>query len=197
MKGVVFREFSDLVETKFGIETLDRVLTQAELPSGGAYTSVGTYDHREMLQLVTALSAVVQVSAGVLVKSFGQYLFGRLARSFPALLAPYRSLPEFLEQVEGTIHREVRKLYRDAQLPTLQVRLLSSDRMEIIYRSTRPFADLAEGLLLGAAEHFGERVELERENLPGSPATAARFVLTFQANPARQSRQEEVTHSSP
>ena len=48
MKGIVFTEFLDLVEAKFGAEVLEEMLDAADLKSGGAYTAVGYYDHAEM-----------------------------------------------------------------------------------------------------------------------------------------------------
>jgi hypothetical protein len=34
MKGIVFTEFLDLVEDKFGLEVLDKIITQSNLESG-------------------------------------------------------------------------------------------------------------------------------------------------------------------
>ena len=39
MKGIVFKEFSDMVEATFGEEMLDTVIENSDLPSGGVYTS--------------------------------------------------------------------------------------------------------------------------------------------------------------
>lgn len=52
MKGIVFSEFMDLVEESFGLEMIDELIEQSDLPSGGSYTAVGTYPHGEMLTLV-------------------------------------------------------------------------------------------------------------------------------------------------
>ena len=52
MKGIVFTEFLDLVEDKFGLEMVDKIIQSSDLESGGIYTSVGTYKFSEMLQLV-------------------------------------------------------------------------------------------------------------------------------------------------
>ena len=57
MKGIVFTEFLDLVEEKFGLEMVDDIINSSDLLSGGAYTSIGTYDFAEMHQLITHLSA--------------------------------------------------------------------------------------------------------------------------------------------
>ena len=55
MKGLVFREFANMVEREFGQDAFDDLVDECDLPSGGAYTTVGDYDHQEMLDLVTAL----------------------------------------------------------------------------------------------------------------------------------------------
>jgi hypothetical protein len=49
------------------------------------------------------------------------------------------------------------------------------------YRSTRPFADLADGLIRGCIDHFGKPIDVAREDVPGAGGTAARFVLTARA----------------
>jgi Haem-NO-binding len=56
MKGVVFTEFLEMVEDRFSPEMADRIIEGAELASGGVYTTVGTYDHGEMIQLGVAVS---------------------------------------------------------------------------------------------------------------------------------------------
>ena len=51
MKGIVFTEFLDLVEAKFGYEVVDHIIQESKLPNEGAYTGVGTYPHGEMVAL--------------------------------------------------------------------------------------------------------------------------------------------------
>ena len=83
MKGVVFTELLELVEEKFGDEIADQIIEESDLPSGGAYTAVGTYDHQEIFQLVTQLSAKTNAPVPTLVKAFGQHLFGRFYAGYP------------------------------------------------------------------------------------------------------------------
>ncbi|MBA1333177.1 heme transporter CcmB, partial [Candidatus Endoriftia persephone str. Guaymas] len=44
MKGIVFSKFIEFVEERFSPEMADDIIESSDLPSGGAYTSVGTYD---------------------------------------------------------------------------------------------------------------------------------------------------------
>ena len=56
MKGIVFTEFLELVEDKFGLEMVDSIIANSNLESNGVYTAVGTYSFSEMLQLLQNLS---------------------------------------------------------------------------------------------------------------------------------------------
>lgn len=165
MKGVVFTEFMELVESRMGLDMLDRIITEAELPNDGAYTSVGTYDHAELVRLVTALSNATGLTTSQLVLMFGEHLFVRFSVGYPNLFGDVTSAFDFLERIDGVIHVEVRKLYPDAELPSLQCTRPAPGRLVLVYSSPRGFADLAEGLIRGCIAHFKEPVTVLRTNL--------------------------------
>ena len=71
----------------------------------------------------------------------------------------------------------MRKLYPDAELPTFEVKRPSADELQMLYKSKRPFADLALGLIRGCADHYGERVEIERVDLATNGTCEVRFIL--------------------
>ena len=162
MKGVVFTEFLDMVAEEHGLETLDQMIEDANVPSAAAYTAVGTYDHREIIMLSTALGTITGTDAAGLIEAFGRHLFGRFAVLYPQFFDQQTTAFEFIQSVEGTIHVEVMKLYPDAELPRLATEVLSSGRLRVTYRSQRSLADLAEGLLCACIEHFDEDIELRR-----------------------------------
>lgn len=165
MKGIVFTEFLEMVEDQFGFTTADQIVTNADLPSGGVYTAVGTYSHTEMVNLVINLSKETELAVPDLLKAFGKHLFGRFAEGYGHFFEGVHSTFEFLSRIENYIHIEVRKLYPDAELPSFDTTLLSEKHLQMIYRSERGFADFAEGLILGCIQHFGESMEIQRENL--------------------------------
>lgn len=83
MKGIVFSEFIELVEDKFGIEIADTIIEKSNLPNQGTYTQVGTYDHKEMLTLVTHLSKETGIEVPVLVQAFSEHFFDRFTQMYP------------------------------------------------------------------------------------------------------------------
>jgi len=177
MKGVVFTEFLELVEERFSLEVLDRIITESGVASGGAYTAVGTYPAEEMWALVGALHGATGVPVPGLLEAFGEHLFARLAAGFPAFVGASPDAFALLDSVEGFIHVEVRKLYPDAELPTLTPRRVAGDVMELTYRSPRGLADLAVGLIRGCFAHYRTPFEMTREALDGARGTAVRFTL--------------------
>ncbi len=56
MKGIIFTEFMELVEEKFGLDVLDQVLDLSN--DEGVYTAVGSYDHKDLVKLIVNLSKV-------------------------------------------------------------------------------------------------------------------------------------------
>ena len=183
MKGIVFTEFTDMVDSLFGPELTEEILEAATLPSGGAYTSVGTYDHAELVRLVSELSRRSGVPIPELVRRFGYFLFGRFAENYPYLFLEASNTFDFLKSVDSYIHVEVRKLYSDAQLPSFEHFQPGPDQMVLVYRSGRGLADLAEGLIQACADHFGEEVSIERKDLSGGTGTAAEFHIRRQVKP--------------
>lgn len=178
MKGVVFVEFSEMVEETFSPEMLDEIIQSTAPASSGAYTAVGTYPHGEMIDLVTELSARTQIPVPELLRTFGRHLMGRFGTLYPEFFEGVTGAFEFLLTLEDHIHQEVLKLYPEAELPSFDYERPDDHRLVLTYRSTRPFADLAEGLLQGCIEYWQEDLELSREDLEGSPNTHARFTLT-------------------
>ena len=179
MKGIVFTEFLEMVEDRFSVEVAEEIMEITELPSGGSYTSLGTYSHAEILNLVVSLSKVSGAKVEDLVMAFGEYLFGRFAAVHPDFFESMDSCLDFMMKVESYIHIEVQKLYPEATPPKLSCDRISDTEMTLHYASHRPFAGLAKGLIRGCAAHFNEELEVTQEDLPGNgPGTEARFHLT-------------------
>ena len=177
MKGVVFTEFVEFTEERFGLGVADDMIARCTLPSGGAYTAIGTYDHRELVKMVGQLSALTGEPSSELLRGFGMHLLKRFASSFPAFFS-HASLFDFLHRVDDHIHVEVRKLYPDAELPAFTCEQPEPHRLVMIYQSHRGMADLAEGLIAGAIAHFRESVQLQRDDLAADNPQRTRFTLT-------------------
>lgn len=164
MKGIVFTELFEMVEQQFGPNMLDDVLDQCDLKSGGAYTTVGTYDHHELLTIVGILSKNTGLPVKDLVQKYGHHLFFRFHKLMPVFFEKPKSAFEFLESIHDTIHVEVKKIYPDASLPHFQTQRIGNDQLVMIYTSRCPFADFAEGLIQGCLDFYKENIAIKSED---------------------------------
>jgi len=176
MKGIIFTEFLEMVETTFGLEVVDAIIESSDLKSEGAYTSVGTYDFNEMVQLLTGLSSKVNTSANDLLFSFGQYLFGGLLKTHPEVVSSYKNPLGLLNSIEDHIHVHVKKLYPDAELPSFKVLERTDNSLIMVYSSSRGLYALAHGLMDKTFEHFNKKVNIDFELL-NEKGTEVKFVI--------------------
>lgn len=170
MKGIVFTEFLEMVEETHSMALVDSILLEAAPPHGGAYTAVGTYPAAEMGALVGALARQSRTPAPDLLRGFGGHIFGRFSTLYPEYFTGVNDTYDFLEQIESVIHIEVLKLYPDAELPTVLAERTGPGQLRVTYRSPRCMADFAEGLIEGAAAHFGDDITIAR-SLPRGTAS--------------------------
>lgn len=160
MKGIVFTEFLEMVEANYGLQTVDTIIENSNLPSEGAYTAVGTYDFNEMVQLLVALSEQTKISVTDLQYSFGHYLFSGLVKTHPEVVNSYKNPLGLLYSIEDHIHVHVKKLYPDAELPTFKILEKTERKLSMIYSSSRGLYALAHGLIVRTFEHFSKNVDV-------------------------------------
>jgi len=165
MKGIVFVEFLEMVESTFSAEMADDIIDACDLSSDGAYTSVGTYPHSELVALVGALSERSGIPVATLIRRFGEFLFERFYVHHESFFHGIDDSLDFLERIEDVIHVQVRKLYPNAQLPRFEIERPDANHLRMIYRSDRHMGDLAEGLIRQCIAHYGTAVEVERQDL--------------------------------
>ncbi len=176
MKGIVFTEFLDLVEMKFGLEMVDKIITQSKLESEGAYTSIGTYKFSEMLQLLQNLNSNTGIAIDDLLLVYGEHFFNVIENSYPGLLATYKDPIEMLASIENHIHVEVRKIYPDAELPTFIIEEKTDTSLTMIYQSSRAMHHFGLGLMNRTFKHFNSTASIIIEKIK-EDGTEVKFVI--------------------
>jgi hypothetical protein len=176
MKGIIFTEFLDLVEEKFGLAMVDKIITQSELDSGGAYTAVGTYEFNEMLQLISHLSQNTDISVDDLLIVYSEHLFKALIKAHPNLVEHYKDPMSLLATIENHIHVEVQKIYPEAQLPTFVLEERTDTKMVMVYKSDKALYMLGKGLMLETFKLFDVPANIEFEKL-NEKGTEVRFFI--------------------
>lgn len=161
MKGIVFNQLQDFVEQQAGLVAWDAAIMACDLPSNGIYVATKNYDDSELQNLVSHFSNELDIAPADLVRAFGQYIFTHLFKIAPEKARAAKDLKAFLLMVHNIIHVEVNKLYKDSNLPDFSYQQDDS-KLLMAYRSPRKLCYFSEGLILGAAEHFGEKVKVNQ-----------------------------------
>ncbi len=176
MKGIVFTEFLDLVEDKFGLEMVDKIITQSKLATEGVYTSVGTYKFTEMLQLLQNLSLNTNITIDDLLLVYAEHFFSVLEKSYPDIMAEYKDPIEMLASIENHIHVEVRKIYPDAELPTFEILERTNNSIIMIYKSSRAMHHFGLGLMNKTFEYFDATASIVLEKIK-EDGTEVKFTI--------------------
>jgi hypothetical protein len=155
MKGVIFTELVSFMETIHGVAFADAVISESRLPNDGAFTSVGNYPSVQALTMVEVASRLSGIDGAVLCEAYGAWLFGRFGVLFPTIMANYPTAESLLMHVGSHIHEEVRVLYPDARPPEITAER-DGDTMTVRYRSHRPMAHIAYGLIRQCLVDYGE-----------------------------------------
>lgn len=159
MKGIIFNFLESLIVEKFGDETMEEIYDEAEFSTDvPPFVGPETYPDADLFAMVALLSKKSGLAVDDLIYAFGRYMFPILADKYPGFLEGIESPVEFLETVNDVIHVEVKKLFEGAMPPMVVIEEAKRDRATLRYSSERKLCRLAEGLLDGVADHFGQRV---------------------------------------
>jgi len=160
VKGVVFNVVEDVVEETLPGNSWDDAVEAAGVR--GAYTSLGSYPDADLVGIVGALSDSTGLPTDDVLRHAGRHGFAHLAGRHPELLEGISDLSSLLAQLDDVIHPEVLKLYPDAQTPRFRVERREDGTLVLTYESERGLCALAEGLVAGAADHFGVDARIEQ-----------------------------------
>lgn len=153
----MFNLLEDVLADQYGPAAWDQLLDETGL--AGVYAALGTYPDAEFVRLIDGGAHLANCSRDDMLRLFGKAAFPRLADRYPKFLHGISDARTLLLSVNRVVHMEVRKLYTGAGCPHLRF-AIAPKKLRIGYTSPRRLCALAEGLILGAAHHFGEQIEL-------------------------------------
>ena len=191
MKGSVLRVFAKMVEQNFGNEMFDDLVEDCQLPSGGAYTSVGYYNDRELFDLVAALSLRTQTPVPAVLHAFGEFWVLVFLEKYALANEAYASLFDFLDDIETHWRAETLSLYPSDQHPTFEVRRVDDQTTTVLFRAVPPLSQAAPGILgilEGAVAYYGVDARVEMEDKDLDETSAVRFQISLIKSPSQNQR---------
>lgn len=181
VKGILFNLLEEVVTAHVGEAAWDRILERAGVD--GAYTSLGNYGDEDFTKLVATIARHSSKSEREVLAWFGRRAMPFLAERYPEFFMARTGLRGFLLSLNEVIHAEVRKLYPGADVPVFEFEsppgTAAHDTLIIHYRSKRRLCPLAEGFIIGAADHFRETVAIAQPACMLEGAPECQLVCTF------------------
>lgn len=164
MKGIVFNKFNEFIVDQWGEFFWDELLTAADLPSEGAFTSTVIYDDQELMTLFKLIIEKKNISRKKLEKVFGKYFFAAIYPHVPASANAdeIKDVFEFLHTTQNIIHGEVKKLDSKVILPEFVFIDETPTTLVFKYKSPRQLCYFCEGLVHGLAQHLSQKVEVSQ-----------------------------------
>ena len=183
MKGVIFNVIEEAIVAEHGDEVWDSLLDAAGVD--GAYTALGDYPDDELFRLVAAGSAALGVAERELIRRLGRTSLLALSERYPHFFTPHVEALSFVLSINDVIHPEVRKLHGAATPPWFTFEMTAQGGLRVGYHSARRLCDLAEGMLTGAADHYGETVTIRHESCLREGDDSCVLLCHFSGQPAR------------
>jgi predicted hydrocarbon binding protein len=160
MKGIFLIKFNEFVVERWGEEFWDGLLTAADLPSQGAFTSTVIYDDQELMTLFRLIIEKNNISIKKLQQDFGNFFFSVIYPHLPVSTDKIKDVFELWHKVENIIHVEVKKIDLEESSPEFIFINETPTTLIFQYRSPRQLCYFCEGLVHGLAEHTGQNVNV-------------------------------------
>lgn len=156
MKGIIFNLVEEVVVDDYGVETWEDLLDLTHVQ--GAYSAVGSYPDAEFTALVEAGSEQTGMSEQDLLRHIGRKAIPVLRQRYPEFFEMHSNCRGLLGSLNEVIHPEVRKLFEAAQPPIFAMTEAEDGSLTMEYHSHRSMCALAEGLIMGTADEYGDPV---------------------------------------
>lgn len=162
MKGMIFNLLENFIIDNFGDDVFEDILDASTLITQEPFVNAGLYPDQDFLELVSQACSKLNISPEIASRKFGEYCFPRLAKMHANFIDKASSAREFIESVDGVVHVEVLKLYPGVDLPKFDYDDNNDNTLNIKYISKRKLCFFMEGLLIGCATYFGEKIEYKQ-----------------------------------
>lgn len=177
MKGIIFNILEDYVSEKLGDNAFDDFIEK--LDYDGVYVGPETYSNEEFLTLVATASEEAKLELPAVVKDFGVFTFWQLYKKFPIFMEPHSNAKDFLKTIHDVIHVEVKKIFKDPELPDLFYNDIDKNLLHIDYHSPKQLCIFMEGLLEGVKELYEENFDYNQLKCTHTGSEFCRFELKF------------------
>lgn len=161
MHGVIFAELEAFVNESYGGGTWGDLIAAADTEND-AFLPTKSYPDGDAIAVLQTASDVTGKAVPQLLYEFGEYVAPQLLDMYGAQIDDRWGYLDLLTNTEEQIHKVVRRDKPEASPPELVAKRVGDDEVRIRYASERKMCPLLEGIAAGAADEYGESVDISQ-----------------------------------
>jgi hypothetical protein len=195
MQGLIFVTWEKYLAERFGSPLLHTYRSAIGETAATAPLVSRVYDDATLLAGVGAACQLTGLPADTLLREYGRYfILNGLARHLRAYLLDHVHSGAELLLAMRDVHAQMRRTPDALTPPLFGYETLSPNPndLTLIYDSPRKVCALLWGCIEGAAERYGERVQIVERTCMQRGAAACRFEIHFYRLPSRPLSQQET-----
>ncbi len=156
MKGIIFNLLEDYLTDRFGEEKYDEILSSCELRTKDPFTIVApaTYHDADFDVISARTAKMLGMKVPDLLREMGRHALPKLAGRYPGFFTGYDHPRDFLKTTSFIHQIEIKKLFKNAEVPEFTIEKESPDQLILSYRSKRRLCHLVEGLVTGLGDYY-------------------------------------------
>jgi len=160
MKGVIDKGIQEMVKTKFGAESWEKVKSLAGCDEPFFALSMD-YPDELTNKLIAAAAEVSGLPAEEVMVAFGKFIIlNTIRKDYPVLFELAGASPrEFLLAV-SKMHEMVTKNIPNSRPPRIDIEEPADGKLLLHYHSDRSLCPMLLGIILGVGEQFDQKLEV-------------------------------------
>lgn len=186
MKGIIFNLLEQFIVHRFGEQTYEEIVASCSLQTGDPYAMVspGSYPDSDFTTLLGRAARTTGMDQASLLQAMGRHSLPILAERYPHFFSGYAHPRDFLKTASLIHQVEVKKLYRDAEVPRFTIEDLPGG-MSVTYHSSRRLCHFVAGLLAGLSDYYQVPMTVQQVECILEGGRACTFMLSFPGQGAR------------
>jgi predicted hydrocarbon binding protein len=155
MKGLIFNLLEEFLVARCGETEYELILTDCQLCADPSLmVGPGSYPDQDFTAIIASAAKRLGLGSKELLHEVGRAAIPRLVSRYPQFFIPSKHPRDFFASLNFIHHLEVKKLYKDAELPRFRCENKADGSLLISYISGRGLCHLFSGLINGVADHY-------------------------------------------
>jgi hypothetical protein len=162
MKGTIVLCLEQLVCSKFGEESWQKIRTESGVPATNMFLPFEDVDDATVMKLIQALCATLHLSLSQAADAFGEYWVMTYSQElYQQYYQKNKTAKDFLLEMDA-IHVMMTRTIQNAHPPRFTYDWKDEKTLIVHYASQRNLIDLAIGLIKGVGKFYQENLRVTK-----------------------------------